>query len=352
MANTSFEEYTGCATNPPSVYHLLPPLTGVFGWKTTQPAGQVRCDGQNTGATARVIEIHGVGLHGYTPNDGANHAELNAYNAGMLYQSLCLANGETFNFEFAHRPVGNRIDIAEFRLGVPTGLDAGSVSADSYSRSILRVTTTQAGGIVTGVAQTSYDGTTALEPQVSPNKWGVYAGSHTLPNSGWSGVFNVGFVGIQSAGPSGGNVLDSITLGLSPLIDMGSTRDTSASEGSAPAALKIRVNGRVGPATTIALFKATGTATSDSDFSLGTPSTKYGTAPVTHVNGSNLWLITIPQGDYDGGVNPDLNAGGLIIPINYIYDQVSEASEWAHFVLLPDGDAGASTNWKFADPHL
>ena len=110
-------------------------MYNVFGWKTTQPVNQGVCNGTNSGTSARVIELQGAALYGYTPNDGTTYVELNAYNAGMLYQSLCLASGDTFNFSFAHRPIGNRTDVAEFRLGIPSGLDAGVMGPFGRRRS-------------------------------------------------------------------------------------------------------------------------------------------------------------------------------------------------------------------------
>ena len=251
----------------------------------------------------------------------------------MLYQTLCVQNGDVFEFQFAHHAQGNRTDISEFRLGIPTGLDAGSVAADAYSRQVLRASTTVAGGITTSVSQTTYTGTTANTPSISTRKWGIYSGTHTLPNTGWSGLRNVGFTAIAGAGPAQGNGLDAITLGIVPLIDLGSSRDRTALEGASATALNVRVNGRVTSGTKIAIRRKLdnpGPATSDVDFTLGTPTAgAFGTATVAHTTGSDLWLITIPPGDYDGGINAGNNVGGLSIPVNFLTDSASEGTEWA-----------------------
>ena len=74
----------------------------MFGWKTTQPLQIENCNAVSYGGSYRVIELQPAALYGYTPQQGAIYAELNAYNAGMVYQTLCVQNGDTFEFSFAH----------------------------------------------------------------------------------------------------------------------------------------------------------------------------------------------------------------------------------------------------------
>ncbi|MFN5929570.1 MAG: RCC1 domain-containing protein, partial [Roseiflexaceae bacterium] len=363
MQNTSFEQYGTCT--PPMTSWSTIRMENMFGWKTTQPFQIENCSAVSRGGSYRVIEVQPASLYGYTPEHGAVYAELNAYNAGMVYQTLCVQNGDTFEFSFAHHAIGNRTDIAEFRLGIPTGLDAGSVAADGYSRQVLRASTTVAGGITTAVAQTTYTGTVANSAVISANKWGVYSGTHSLPNTGWSGLRNVGFTAVAGAAPTGGNALDAITLGITPLIDLGTSRDRTALEGASATALNVRVNGRVSSGTKIAIRRKLdnpGPATSDVDFTLGTPTAgAFGTATMVHTTGSDLWLITIPPGDYDGGINAGNNVGGLTIPITFLTDSASEGTEWAWFELARPTKDGSSPyfssdystvtgNWDFADP--
>ena len=360
MQNVSFEEFGICPDAPTTSFHIIR-MDEMEGWFTTQPKGSSyleRCNGVIQGSE----EIRGIELQsgttfgggrggGYTPEDGVVFAELNAYNAGMLYQPLCVRNDEEFEFSFAHRPVGNRTDIAAFRIGIPSGLDAGSVPADTYSREILQASTTQASNIVTSVSQTVGTDTTANPAVVSTNKWGVFSGTHKLPSTGYDGVRNVGFVAVAGLNAGEGNLLDDIRLGLEPIIDLGTTRDRAGAEGARPTAINIRINGRVKSGTVIVLEQNAGTATPDSDYTLGAVTAgKYGAATVTHTNGNSTWTITIPPGDYDGGMVARSRAGGLTIPVSYLTDSTNEAAEWAKFNIKGPGVGGSSSNWLFDDP--
>ena len=321
FSNVSFESFSECPSAPTS-YHVIN-MNNMFGWKTTAPvtsgAEQDRCNGINNGLYSRGVELQGVNLYGYTPDNGNVYAELNAYYPSFLYQAVCVANSDTIEFKFSHRAVGNsRTDITEFRIGIPTGLIAGSVASDSYSYQILRASSSSAAnGQVNSAVQTTYTGTTANTATISTNKWGVYSGSYALPKTGIAGVRNIGFAAIQGASNTGGNALDNITVGIAPFIDMGTSRDRTAIEGSSPTALNIRINGRVTANTKIALRRNPlnpGPAVSDSDFTIGTISAgSFGNTTFTHTTGSDVWLISVPAGDYDGGIIPANNKGGLTI---------------------------------------
>jgi hypothetical protein len=236
------------------------------------------------------------------------------------YQPICIANNDIISFEFYHNGGGsNRTDIASLRFGIPTGLPSGSVATDSYNREVIQVSTTIGSGTLnaTNASATTPSGTSNITAQLI-NAWGVYSGIHTLPNTGWNGVRNIGFYGIQSVCPGCGNLLDKITLGIVPFVDMGTSRDRTAIEGSSPTALNIRINGRVTANTKIALRRNPlnpGPAVSDSDFTIGTISAgAFGNTTFTHTTGSDVWLISVPAGDYDGGIIPANNVGGLTIP--------------------------------------
>jgi alpha-tubulin suppressor-like RCC1 family protein len=284
--------------------------------------------------------------------DGNKVASLNADVASFLYQKLCVTSGETFTFEFYHNiGTANRTDIASFRLGIPSGLPTGSLAADSYDREILRASSTTGSGsrTVTTVSKTDSPGTSGSTAVVA-NGWGKFSGSHTLPPTGYTGIRNIGFYGIQSVSAGAGNLLDKISLGLDPLMDMGTSRDATIMEGAARS-INIRINGRVQAGTTIVLRKTLGTATSDTDFTVGTASAgAVGTASVTHTPGTDIWEFVVPAGDYDGGIFASNNRGGLTIPVNYTYDMISDSGEYALFQLGAPGDDGASVNWNLADP--
>ena len=364
MANTSFENTDsscGVALNTWAYIRM----DHMRGWKTAHPAVQEKCNaGTSFGTVARVIELN----YYTTPPDGTKYASLNADVASFLYQTLCVENGDSFDFQFYHNVGGSsRTDIASFRLGIPSGLPSGSVAADIYDREVLRASTTVGGTQFAAtsavIAQQSTDNSNSSATIVSG--WGVYGARHKLPNTGWSGLRNIGFFGIQSVCPGCGNLLDKITLGLVPFIDLGSSRDRTALEGASATALNVRVNGRVTSGTKIAIRRKLdnpGPATSDTDFTLGTPTAGiYGNATVTHTAGSDLWLITIPPGDYDGGLYPGNNVGGLTIPITFLTDSASEGTEWAWFELARPTKDGSSPyfssdystvtgEWAFSDP--
>ncbi len=349
MANTSFEVTDFiCSLDTGSWAYIRQEY--MAGWFTAHPLSQEACNGVRGGATAyRPIELN---PRADSP-DGRIVASLNAEVASFLYQKLCVTSGESFDFEFYHNAgvsgVG-RTDIAAFRMGIPSSLPSGSVAEDSYSREIIRASTTaNSSGVATAASKTDGTGTTSSAASVVSG-WGKYSGTHTLPSTGYDGIRNIGFFGIDSIGAGAGNLLDMISLGLEPLMDLGASRDATIIEGAA-GSVKIRINGRVGAGTTIVLRKSEGTAVSDSDFSIGTVSAgALGTASATHTSGSNLWVITVPAGDYDGGVFPSNNRGGLTIPVTYTNDAVTDTGEYVMFQLGAPGASGASSNWNSSDP--
>jgi hypothetical protein len=224
MANTSFEVNDSGCTMTTYEYARVADMRG---WFTSHPSVAASCNGvaYSPARSGRVIELQKYAAYSYTPEDGSVYAELNADYASMLYQPLCLANNDVITYNFAHRPRGDRTDVAEFRIGIPSGLTSGSVAADSYSRQIVRASTAQSGGVATTASQTAYTDTTTNATSISARGWGIYSGTHTLPATGWAGIKNVGFLGITSSASNAGNNLDSITLGLKPILDLGTSRD-------------------------------------------------------------------------------------------------------------------------------
>jgi len=349
-ANTSFELKDSGCTNTNYEYARE---ADVRGWLTTSPSWTASCNGvtYTPNRTGRVIELQPQAAYGYTPQHGSFYAELNAQFASMLYQPICFKDADVITYSFAHRPRGNRTDVAELRIGIPTGLPVDSRPANTYSRQIAQASTVAAIGVVTGVTQTAYAGTASTTETISPAKWGVYTGVHTLPATGWDGIRNVGFVAISGEAPTLGNMLDAITMGLSPLVDLGASRDKSANERSTPTALKIRINGRIAAGTKIALTTTAGDATPDSDYRIGSVTAgDFGSVTTTHTTGTNVWVFDVPAGDYDGGVTPANDTGGLTVPIIYDYDLVSEGTEYVRFAISNPGVNGATTDWAKGDP--
>lgn len=136
IANPSIEQ----PTIPNNDYDQLN-ANLVPGWETTHP---VRPNG-------RLIEIWSTGFNGVNtaPGAGRQFAELNADAFSMIYQTICMTNGESFNYSFLHRGRQSSFvrDRAQFRIGIPGGLPVGSVPADSYSYPIINVATTNNGQI-------------------------------------------------------------------------------------------------------------------------------------------------------------------------------------------------------------
>ncbi|MFZ9858954.1 MAG: hypothetical protein ACO3F2_11555, partial [Roseiflexaceae bacterium] len=364
-ANTSFEDSDFACYSLPNGWAYIN-QTKMRGWSTAHPGiSETNCTPADT--NARVIEIQ---KSNHNPGNPAFHgtkfAELNANVKTFIYQKICVSNSDVISFTFRHKALdASRFDIMQFTFGIPAGLpsDGGnpSESGDSYYRPIMYAKTTSDSGRATiAVAHTGFSynsvnyntptGTTGAT-STDVGSWGEYSGTHTLPASGWSGVKNLGFAAILGTSDTGGNLLDGIEVGLSPIIDFGTSRDTGGGETSTPTAINIRINGRVVAGTKIMLQMAEGDATPDTDFSLGTVSAgAYGTATVVHTAGSNNWLITVPAGDYDGGVVPANDIGGLTIPVTYTSDADLEPTEYIYFKLLFPGKLDSSTNWVLGDP--
>lgn len=291
--------------------------------------------------------------------DGTHAIELNAYNASMAYQPICMSGGETFSFQFHHitRDLSpgfgsTGTDTIAFRFGIPT-IDPSSKTPDIEANSleVIRVSNQWNGSDTPPTASivSSHANTTGAATEVLSTYWVKVTGNFTTP-AGFDGIRNLGFFGITPTS-SVGNVIDDITIGLKPIVDLGASRDRSANEITTPTALRIRINGRVESNTKIALRMKQGTATPDSDFRLGTVSAgTYGTAAVTHTAGSSIWLITVPAGDYDGGVVRRSTRSGLTIPIEYLMDGDNEADEYSWFEIVAPGSNGSSSNWDKGDP--
>jgi hypothetical protein len=216
MANTSFENVTSTCTVGVNQWVYLRE-SALNGWFTSHAPWQEYC---NSGSafginTARVIELN----RGTTAPDGIQYASLNADHASFLYQKLCISSGESFDFSFWHNGTPNETHSISFRFGIPAKATAGTLPADSYSREIIRIGTqvsaTNFVATAANVIQKSDDTTAVTNQLLSPpsasTKWGVYAGTHTLPVSDWDGVFNVGFEGIFPT-TGYGNLLDKIEL--------------------------------------------------------------------------------------------------------------------------------------------
>ena len=96
------------------------------------------------------------------PPDGNYFIELNAWQSSMAYQPICMVGSDTFDFQFYHHTRSlSTTDVIEFRFGIPTGLVSGSRTADTYSRQVIRGSTTNGAAVQTlgSTTFTSYAGT-------------------------------------------------------------------------------------------------------------------------------------------------------------------------------------------------
>lgn len=181
--------------------------TNAGGWKTTHPSGNW-CGG---GGNCRPIEFWGNGGSGVTSGQGVQHVELNAADRSMIFQPLILP-GSKFNWSFLHRGRNSNTvpDVAELRIGIPSGLPSGSLGPDSYSYSIVRVSTTANGTFTTPTGSGVID-----NPAPVGNGWVRYSGTYTYaPAAGTPLAVNVGFLSVSASGNDQriGNFIDGASL--------------------------------------------------------------------------------------------------------------------------------------------
>lgn len=306
IANPSIEQPVIDGSNIQLNADLVP------GWLTTHP---VRTNG-------RLIEIWKNGFNGVNTATGAGDqfAELNADAISMIYQSVCMTNGESFSYSFLHRGRDSRTerDKAQFRLGIPSGLPSGSLPADSYSYPILNVGTTNNGSYDTPTGFGSFNAT----PANAGNGWRRYSGTYTY--TGPTRIVNIGFRSISGAGGDTlGNFLDDWQIQLAPYLEFSASND-SGNEGTGgtntPANRPgIRIGGSFTSNVTVTVKYTSGTAALGEDFSM--------TVPYQYGNMTDTIVITIPPGTYDGASESSI----FRIPFSVGTDMSLEADETANF---------------------
>ncbi|RVI57052.1 DUF11 domain-containing protein, partial [Sinorhizobium meliloti] len=266
--NTGFEEP---ALSPDGCF-LFMDQSQVPGWRTTQGNNALggSCTTPPVQPTGNAIELWRSNI-GFAPREGFQSAELNAHDNSRLYQSVCLANGETIGWRLSHRGLQSATipDVMELVVG---------------SSPVARLGTTNSG---VGAVYTQYQGTANLVG--SANGWGDYAGSFTY--SGATGITSIGFESISTSnGAAGnGNELDAIQIQLTPFVEFSS----ASGAGSEPDSANIpglAVSGNIAAPLTIAVSVTGGTATLGSDYT--TPS------------GTTSFNVTIPAGNYERQVFP------------------------------------------------
>ncbi|MFC3159165.1 hypothetical protein ACFOEQ_12130 [Chryseobacterium arachidis] len=174
--------------------------------------------------------------------------------------------------------------------------------------------------------------------------------------NGTAGVYRVGFRALVDGGSGGlGNLLDDVRITLDPIIDLKFSNALSSCEGSSNGNLFLRINGAVRNATTVAvelINPNNGTAVaSDADITLTPVTNSHGTPSIAHTTGTNIYLITIPAGNYDGGVtpgyaSPNNDEDGIAINIASVNDTVYEPNETFKFEIKQQGTNGSTSNFR------
>ncbi len=202
-------------------------------------------------ASTNEIELWDSNFQGVPSHSGNVFAEMNANTQGSLFQNICLTNGETLRWSFAHRARsgGAATQTAQFQIA-------------------------NSGGTVVQ--------TLATQASTTAQGWNVNANSSGVTYSGASGVQRVQFTTTDAG--SVGNFLDSISIDLVPFLEY-SVASASGNESIPTANLPtLVVSGNVPTAFTVPVTVTGGTAT------LGTDYTTPGNA--------TTFNVTIPAGNY------------------------------------------------------
>ncbi|WP_144282260.1 hypothetical protein [Chryseobacterium echinoideorum] len=267
------------------------------------------------------IEVWGTGFLNVPAAQGTNFVELNAYESSMIYQNIYLATDDVITYYFRHR-----------------------------ARAL---TTERAAMVIENQNQTNIATIRNTAATSSTTSWSVNQGTYTF--TGVSGVYRVGFRALVSGGNPGlGNLLDDIRVTLNPLIDLKFTSALSSCEGSSNGNLFLRINGAVKSPTRVAvelINPGNGTQfITDSDIAVTGIPNSNGTPTVSHVAGSNIYLITIPTGNYDGGstlgyANPNNDEDGIGLNITSVNDGIQEPNETFKFEIKEQGTNGSTNNF-------
>lgn len=263
-------------------------------------------------------------------NTGNNFVELNAFVGSMIYQNVCLVADETLTYRFAHR--------RRVLGGSRNNPDSAALRIKDQANGLLQTVTTSS---VTG------------------SSWNIRSGSATI-GAGVSGILRLGFEAISTStgNISAGNLLDSVSISLRPLVDLGGTTSSGPQpEGQDLGDIFIRLNGTSqAGGTVIALQRVApvngDAAALDSDFIL----TVGAGASMTHTAGSDIWLIAIPAGaEFDGGIAPGAAGAsnppdGISIDVDAATDALIEPRESFRFQIVNPGASGSSNNWLSSAP--
>ncbi|MDO8330044.1 MAG: hypothetical protein Q7T36_06195 [Fluviicoccus sp.] len=295
----------------------------IAGWRTTDAKNGT---GGQPAYNGPYIEVGYASTYGISGQD-ANRivAELNATQQSRLWQPVCLSAGEpvTMTYYFSPRTNGGSLP-QQVAAGLWNLNDAGPIGgALSYQNS-------------------------------NPASVGIFLPQIAYFTAPATGNFQLGMEALLPATGSNGNLIDDVKVILKPLIDMNTNPNFTIPEGGAGPAIQLRINGTVQTDTVVAIRLISGTATPDTDFSLGTPVGLAGTTPtLNHTPGDTLWLVTVPAGEYDAGQGIyGSTKYGVSIPINATYDTLREGLEDIVFQLQAPSDYGSDPveKWDRTNP--
>lgn len=222
------------------------------------------------------IELWDSNFQGVPAYAGSVFAEMNANVPGALYQNICMVNGETIGWTFAHRARsgGPATQTARFQIANSSGTQLQALASQSSTIN---------------------------------NVWNVNSGSTTY--TGASGVQRVQFITTDAG--SYGNFLDDIRITLNPFIEL-STASASGVESLATANLPtLTVNGTLFTARMVNVSITGGTATMGTDY--------------TTPGGGANFTVTIPAGTYQNAAVP--------LGIQIVDDTATEGSETIQIAL-------------------
>lgn len=223
------------------------------------------------------IELWDSNFNGVPAYAGSVFAEMNANVPGAFYQNICMVNGESIGWTFAHRA----------RTGGPATQTARFQIANG-SGNLIQNLATQAS-------------TTANQV------WNVNTGSATY--TGASGVQRVQFITTDAG--SYGNFLDDIRITLNPFIELSAATGSGVESIASANIPALRVSGTLFSARTVNVSVTGGSATRGADY--------------TTPNGAASFTVTIPAGTYQNTTVP--------LGIAVIDDTATESSETIQIAL-------------------
>jgi len=288
-------------------------------WYTTHPVPSGSCAPGGVG-NCHPIEVWGTGNNGVPAAQGTNFVELNAFTSAMMYQNMYLTTGDNISYSFRHRARFNN--------------------------------TEQAAMVIEDADENILETVKMSELPSSTSLWSVNQGNHIF--TGASGIYRVGFRSQSSPSIDTGNFLDDIRVSLKPIMDLKFSTPLASCEGFSHGNVFIRINGAVVGATTIAVeltdpVNGNPIVTDDDIVLTGVPSTN-GASSVIHTPGTNIYLVSIPPGNYDGGVTPGFSSptndiDGVAINVTSVNDGVDEPTETFRLTIKEEGTNGSTDNF-------